>query len=136
MPDFSPSSKLKLATCHPDLARLFQEVVKYYNCTIIEGSRSDYDQKKAFTAGKSKLDGIKQKSKHQVDKEHPLARAVDAAPFPIDWKDRERFCHFAGRVEGVAQMLGIKITWGGDWDNDNELKDNKFDDLPHFELID
>lgn len=36
---------------------------------------------------------------------------------------------------GVATMMGVKIRWGGDWDLDTDLKDNTFDDLPHFELI-
>ena len=32
-------------------------------------------------------------------------------------------------------MKGIPLRWGGDWDVDTELKDNDFDDLPHFELL-
>jgi len=32
--------------------------------------------------------------------------------------------------------MGIRLRWGGDWDGDTELDDNKFDDLPHFELDD
>jgi len=28
----------------------------------------------------------------------------------------------------------MKIRWGGDWDMDTQTKDNKFDDLVHFEL--
>jgi len=30
--------------------------------------------------------------------------------------------------------MGMKIRWGGDWDMDTQTKDNKFDDLVHFEL--
>jgi hypothetical protein len=30
--------------------------------------------------------------------------------------------------------MGINLRWGGDWDQDWEVKDNKFDDFPHFEL--
>ena len=37
---------------------------------------------------------------------------------------------------GVGASMGVAIRWGGDWDKDNELKDNGFDDLMHFELID
>lgn len=61
--------------------------------------------------------------------------AVDVAPWPIDWNDKNRFYHFAGRVQGIAQMFNIKIRWGGDWDSDNDLKDQNFYDLPHFELV-
>lgn len=62
------------------------------------------------------------------------SNAVDIAPYPIDWNDRERFTYLAGHVKMAAHMLGIKVTWGGDWNNNNEVKDNNFDDLPHFEL--
>jgi len=134
MPKLSDLSITKLNTCHPDLVRLFQEVVKHYDCTIIEGSRSDVDQKKAFAEGKSKLDGVNQKSKHQVDKQNPLSLAADVSPSPINWNDRERFILFAGRVEGIAEMLKIKIRWGGNWLNEDSMKNNKFDDLVHFEL--
>jgi hypothetical protein len=30
--------------------------------------------------------------------------------------------------------MGIELRWGGDWDQDFEVKDNRFDDFPHFEL--
>ena len=30
--------------------------------------------------------------------------------------------------------MGLKIRWGGDWDMDTQVKDNNFDDLPHFEI--
>ena len=35
---------------------------------------------------------------------------------------------------GVADMLGVSIRWGGDWDKDYDEKDERFRDLPHFEL--
>jgi hypothetical protein len=30
----------------------------------------------------------------------------------------------------------VRVRWGGDWDGDFETKDNKFDDLVHFEILD
>jgi len=42
---------------------------------------------------------------------------------------------------GVARMLKDigeiehEVRWGGDWDRDTELKDNRFMDLVHIELI-
>ena len=60
---------------------------------------------------------------------------MDAVPFPIDWNDKIRFYHFAGYVLGVAKTLGIKIRWGGDWNSNLNFKDEKFMDLPHFELV-
>ena len=63
------------------------------------------------------------------------SRAVDCVPYPIDWTDRERFTLFAGFVLGVAARMGITLRWGGDWNMNFEVKDNRFDDFPHFELI-
>ena len=54
MPSFGKQSQANLATCHPDLQTLFREVIKYFDCTIIEGFRNEADQNKAFAAGNSK----------------------------------------------------------------------------------
>jgi hypothetical protein len=129
MPKFSTASIEKLNTCHPDLIRLFTEVVKHYDCTILCGQRGQAEQDEAFRTGKSQL--VWPNSKHN---QRP-SLAVDVAPYPIDWKDRERFYHFAGFVKAMAITMGIKIRHGGDWDGDNDLKDQNFFDLPHFELL-
>jgi peptidoglycan L-alanyl-D-glutamate endopeptidase CwlK len=61
--------------------------------------------------------------------------AVDVAPAPVDWADKARFIYFAGIVKEFARRKGLKIRWGGDWQGDGKLKDNKFSDLVHFELL-
>jgi peptidoglycan L-alanyl-D-glutamate endopeptidase CwlK len=35
---------------------------------------------------------------------------------------------------GIASGLGIKLRWGGNWNGDFNLKDNKFQDIGHFEV--
>lgn len=135
MPKFSAASLSRLNTCHPKLVHLFTEIIKEHDCIIICGARSDFDQQKAFKDKKSKLDGIIKKSKHQVDKKNPFSRAVDVAPCPLDWNNKQRFFNFAGKVLAKADTLGIKIRWGGDWDGDKDYTNNKFNDLPHFELL-
>jgi peptidoglycan L-alanyl-D-glutamate endopeptidase CwlK len=59
---------------------------------------------------------------------------VDITPYPVNWDDRERQTLFAGFVMGIARGMGIKLRWGGDWDMDFDVQDNKFDDFPHFEI--
>ena len=61
--------------------------------------------------------------------------AVDVAPYPINWSDKERFYFFAGYVKATADQMKIKIRWGGDWDGDTKVRDQTFMDLPHYELI-
>lgn len=126
---FSKTSLERLSTCHVDLQKLFNEVIKHYDCTIVCGHRSKEEQNLAFKKGNSKLQYPK--SKHNV---YPSV-AVDVAPYPIDWNDMSRFYHFGGYVLGVADILNIKLRWGGDWDSDNDLKDQTFMDLVHFELV-
>lgn len=128
MPSFSDTSKQKLATCHPDLITLFEQVVIQYDCTILCGIRGEKEQTEAFRSGFSKLPFPE--SKHNSSP----SNAVDVSPYPIIWDDRERFYHFAGYVQGIANMLGINIRWGGDWDGDFDFKDQRFMDLVHFEL--
>jgi len=131
MPQFGKTSQDKLNTCHPDLQRLMSEVIKLYDFTILEGERTLQQQQTYFKEGKSKLDGIKKKSKHQ----NKPSLAVDIAPFPIDWNDTKRFYFLAGLVMAKADELGIKIRWGGSWNGSFDFKQNKFVDLPHFELL-
>ena len=128
MPRFGKRSKKRLATCDDRLQDLFKEVIKYFDCTVIQGHRGEAEQNQAYDAGRSKLrypDG-----KHNADP----SKAVDVAPYPIDWSDRDRFHYFGGFVLGIASQMGLKIRWGGDWDRDTEVKDNRFDDLTHFEI--
>ena len=134
MPLYSKTSMGRLEECHPDLQTIFKEVVKYFDNTIMCGHRGEQDQNEAFEKGFSKLKFPQ--SKHNKTP----SLAVDAVPYPVDWKDTKRMIHFAGYVMGIAKLLkdrGIiekNLRWGGDWDKDTELKDNKFQDYPHFEL--
>lgn len=135
MPEFSEKSKALLHTCNKDIVTIFEWVIKYFDCTVICGHRGEAEQNKAFSEGCSKLKFPK--SKHnQIP-----SNAIDVAPYPIDFKDKERIIYFAGQVMGIATLLkerGIidhNIKWGGDWDRDTNLKNNKFADLVHFEII-
>ena len=129
MPKFGSRSRGRLSSCNPKLRRVFNEVVKEFDCSVLCGHRGEDEQNKAFKEGKSKV-----KYPNGRHNAKP-SNAVDVAPYPIDWSDRERFTLFAGYVLGIARSMGIKLRWGGDWDGDFEVKDNNFDDLPHFELI-
>ena len=127
MPSFSVASRKKLSTCDNRLQKLFNEVIKEVDCTIICGARTLEDQQKAFKGGFSKIDGVIKKSMHQVSAERPLSLAVDVLPFPIKWDDVTGHTIFARKVLATAKKLGIKIVWGGDW--------KTFKDRPHYQLV-
>lgn len=118
-----------LTHCHPNLEKLFQRVALRYPLKIIEGYRTKEEQAKMFEEKKSKVEWPN--SKHNS---YP-SKAVDVAPTPIDWTDTEKFYHFAGFVQAIALEMGIEIRWGGDWDQDLNLKEERFLDLVHFELV-
>ena len=117
---FSKKSLLNLKLCHKDLKHLFLEVIKYYDCTILEGYRNKEKQNKAFNEGKSKL-----KFPNSKHNQKP-SLAIDVVPYPIDWNNIDRFKEFVSFVKIIAKALNINISCGGDWKN---LKD-----YPHFEL--
>ena len=129
MPRFGTRSKRNLATCDKRLQRIFNEIIKHVDCSVIEGHRDQQRQDKLYDEGKTKL--------KYPNGRHNLSPslAIDVVPYPIDWKDRERMTLFAGFVKGLAKgMYNIDLRWGGDWDSDFEVQDNRFDDFPHFEI--
>jgi peptidoglycan L-alanyl-D-glutamate endopeptidase CwlK len=138
MPSFSKTSQTRLDTCAEPLRRLFQEVVQSWDCTILEGERTPEQQAINVRKGVSKT----LLSKH-IPAAGAQSRAVDVAPFPLAWPDRQapnyakalaRFYFFGGYVLGVAARLGIPVVWGGDWDGDHDIHEQDFDDLVHWEL--
>ena len=128
MPRFGTRSKNALHSCDDRLIKVFNEVIKTVDCSVLEGHRNKADQNKYYEEGKTKL-------QYPLGRHNELpSRAADVVPYPIDWDDRERFTLFAGFVLGIAKSMNINLRWGGDWDQDWEVNDNKFDDFPHFEL--
>ena len=129
MPRFGRKSKERLSTCEKDLQLVFNEVIRYVDCSVLEGHRGKDRQNSLYEDGKTKV--RYPNGRHNASP----SCAVDVVPYPVDWKDRERMTLFAGFVLGIANQMGIDIRWGGDWDQDFEVQDNMFDDFPHFELI-
>lgn len=130
MPHFGKRSKRNLVTCDKRLQKLFNEVIKHFDCSVIEGHRGEQEQNSAFHSGRSmvKFPGSKHNSVPSM--------AADVLPYKIDWKDTDRIYMFVGFVRGIAISMGINIRVGADWDSDTEVRDQNFHDLPHFELID
>jgi hypothetical protein len=131
MPRFSSTSKARLSTCHSHIQQVFNEVIKYFDCKILEGHRDKETQDRLFHATPPRTQVRWPNSKHNSSP----SLAVDVFPYPINWGDRERAHLFAGYVLATAKQMGIDLRWGGDWDMDTEVDDNRFDDLPHFELV-
>lgn len=123
---FGKRSKERLKGVDHRLIMILDELIKIMDVTIIEGLRSAKRQEQLLKKGATKV----KYSKHMEGK------AVDLAPYPIDWEDRDTFHYMAGMVRGIGHLLNIKVRVGADWDSDGNTKDNSFDDLVHIELVD
>lgn len=126
MPKFSKSSKERLATCHPDLQAVCNELIKYYDFSVLEGHRGEQAQNAAYRKGTSQV-----KYPHSAHNKTP-SLAVDIAPYPIDWDNVSRFNEMIIRFDTVANMLraeGVissEFVYGGKW--------AKLKDWPHIEV--
>jgi len=127
--EFTPFSKENLEECDVRLQMLFTKVLQIHDISILCGHREETAQNQMYKEGLTRARWPK--SAH--NKKPSLA--VDVAPIPVNWKDREKFIYLAGIVMGLAETMGLNIRWGGDWDGDGNFKDQSFNDLAHFELV-
>ena len=131
---FGSTSLARLGTCDPRLQVVMKAAIAQglIDMTVTEGHRDQETQDKYFSQGKSRI-----KFPHGKHNSFP-SRAVDVAPFvggELSY-DQRHCCYMAGLIMGIARTLGIKLRWGGNWDQDGEpVTDQDFQDLVHFELV-
>lgn len=119
MASFGQTSNDRLDTVHEDLQRLFREVVKHYDCTVLEGMRTLERQRELYEADPPRT--------HTMASKHLSGDAVDITPYPVDWTDKCRQMEFATVVYDIAMKMGIRVRWGGRF--------RGFYDSPHWELL-
>lgn len=134
MPKFSRRSLDKLETCDSRLQELMNEVIKYIDISIIDGQRSSSQQDLLYEKGYSKVKFPN--SKHNSSP----SMAVDVMLWNkekphIRWNDKVQQAYVAGFIKAVAEMLGIKIRQGCDWNGDMIFNESFFDG-PHIEIKD
>ena len=101
---FGKRSRKRLEGVDAKLVNVLNELIKIMDVTVIEGVRSEERQRELLKKGATKVKYSK----------HMSGKAVDIAPYPIDWEDRERFHYMGGMLRGIGQQLGIRVRWGGD----------------------
>lgn len=129
MPQFSKQSLARLASCDAKLQMVANAAIERIDFTVLCGHRGEREQTDAFERGMSKLKYPQ--SKHNKWPSH----AMDLAPYPINWDDVGRFVALAHIVLAEAKRLGVNLRWGGDWNRNGDWRDEKFRDMPHFELM-
>lgn len=133
MPQFGTRSKNNLSQCHPVLQKIAERAIQEIDFTVICGNRGKAEQEAAFRAGNSKA--------HfgQSPHNYTPALAFDFIPSPFkdsDWDRTDKFQAIAKKLLEAAEELGYgdSVRWGGDWNRNGSIKDEKFVDTPHFEL--
>lgn len=155
---YGAGSRARLSTCHADLQRVANLALQYANLlgrdiSIVEGHRPLVRQQELFESGKSQL----KEGKHNL----VPSKALDFMPYSGKYKaltgnpaqireiarinkiheelaERKVFTEFALIAACfflAANVMEIPIRWGGDWDMDNDIFNNNFDDLGHIELL-
>jgi len=148
----------RLSGVHPDLIRVVKRAAQLarldQDFTVLEGVRSRENMMvnwgKGRTAAQCAAKGIPASyAKPALAKVTWLndpfnsphkarpggGRAVDLAPFPIDWNDKARFVALHDLMMSAAHIEGVHIRWGKDWDEDGKYEEKGETDGPHFELV-
>ena len=142
MPEFGKISNEKISECHADLQLILNTAIRIIDFSVIEGWRGEEEQNKFFKTGLSKSQWPD--SKHNSSP----SMGADVVPYPIIlrgrnvWKKENhgRFAYLAGIIQTVAYSLYWQnktthlIRWGGDFDNDTDISNDRFLDLGHIEL--
>jgi len=124
--NFGNSSREKLNTCHIDLQHIMKLAItkSKIDFGITEGHRSLERQKQLFDEGKSKIDGINKKGKHN----YFPSLAVDIYVYHPDLNtrrklayDKKHLSYIAGIIDASTEELLSKgvishtIRWGANW---------------------
>ena len=133
----SDASRQRLSTVDPRLAAVVEDVARRMQIIVICGHRTQAEQDDVVRRGLSKTPWPR--SRHNS----MPSLAVDLAPLKskaIDWNDTPAFVAMAKLMRQAAAARGITLRWGGDWDRDGLTRadgdrDERFVDMPHFELV-
>jgi hypothetical protein len=108
---FSQRSFERLNTCDHRLINICNEAIEItpIDFTVLHGFRDEISQNIAYQEGKSKAQWPN--SKHN----NSPSKAIDLAPWPIDWKNKYRFHMLAGVILSIANELSVDLIWGGFW---------------------
>ena len=142
------ASTRQLETCAADIKDVLYDAAVVMDFSVLEGKRRVQKQQAVRDAGFSTT----LQSKHVYPLGSP-SHAVDIAPYPVKWpqkprwirklmwklvqryvRDIARFYFLAGYIKRTSEEHGVVLRWGGDWDGDMDFSDQKWDDLPHYEI--
>lgn len=135
---YGKNSHERLETVDPRLQLVFRTALALglIDISIIQGVRPQEEQNRLYNERRSRVqwpDG-----KHNIKEPEEKAKAIDAGPYikgRVSY-NHKHCCFLAGVILGIGRSQGIKIRWGGNWDQDGEpITDQDFQDLVHYEIV-
>lgn len=132
MPKFGKKSLEQRAMLCKDLRALVDEIIKYYDFSIVCSHRGQEEQERAFNAGNSKA--------HFGQSAHNFfpAFAADIYPYPIPYIQKQGIIYLDDKspewnkmvciFKNTAKQMGIDIVCGADF--------KSIKDFPHIEIAD
>lgn len=133
MRKWGKQSQLHYDTLDPRLQRIMDRVLhEVADVSITCGFRGEREQNELFVTKRSRA--MWPTSKHNS----MPSVAVDFQPYPLP-KRKEKIwaslAYIAGRAIEIGIEEGVALRWGGDWNRNGDLTDNRFDDLFHLEIM-
>lgn len=138
---FSSKSNERMKGVHPDLIVIFTEAIKNspidFGIPGSGGTRTEQEQRVLFDSGKSKADGLTNKSRHQV-KSDGYGHALDFYAYvngSASWKEHH-LSMVACVIMSTAKRLkkegriSTEVYWGGQFG----CADFTGWDMPHIEI--
>ncbi|CNL31950.1 peptidase M15B and M15C DD-carboxypeptidase VanY/endolysin [Yersinia enterocolitica] len=128
---FSQRSENNLKGVNASLVKVVQRALELstVDFIVIEGVRTVARQQQLYAQGRTEPGKVvtwTMKSKH-ID-----GNAVDLLPV-TGWDNLASFKTVSKAMFQAASELGVKITWGADW-NGNGFQEKGETDSPHFEI--
>ncbi|MCK5602320.1 M15 family peptidase [Candidatus Pacearchaeota archaeon] len=133
MPSFGKTSLKHLKTLHLDLQYILNEAIKTLDFYLISGHRGEEEQNKAYDEGNSKLRFPDSPHNKWPSLGGDVAPCLKNLPH-LDWNAELDFAFLMGYLQRIADEKGIEVRLGCKWSKDC-IRDNKFRDLGHIELI-
>lgn len=138
MYSLGPTSRKKLEGLHPNLVRVVTLAIQLttQDFAVTAGLRTVEEQAELYAQGRTKPGPVVTWTMHSrhLPAEDGLGRAVDLAPYPIDWNTPSKFDAIGDAMHRAANELGIPIRWGADWNSNGTPRERGETDSPHFEL--
>jgi peptidoglycan L-alanyl-D-glutamate endopeptidase CwlK len=109
--------------------RILHEVA---DVSLIDGFREEVRQNHYYVTNRSSVQWPNSKHNKQP------SLAVDLQPYPMPQRKEKLWAalaYIAGRAIQIGIEEGVIIRWGGDWNQDGDLTNQKFDDLFHLEIM-